>query len=93
MAKKNEQLTTLQANEMRLVTKHRWVIEDYNGTIKLHFRAFDAVIQNKMLPHIMDDLKVACSLINCFFSRKISDIEDGTEIAKEMKKKVSEKMN
>jgi hypothetical protein len=31
IAKKDEQLTTFQANETRLVTKVRWVTEDDNG--------------------------------------------------------------
>ena len=41
-----------------------------------------------MLPHIIDDLRIACALINFFYSRKISDAENGIEIAKEMKKKL-----
>ena len=39
----------------------------------------------------MDDLKIACALINCFFNRKISDIEESKDIAQGMKKKVHEK--
>ena len=84
MAKINDQLTSLQANETRFVTKVRWPIEDINGTFKKSFRALDGTVQNKMLPHIIDDLRIACALINCFYSRKISDAEDGIEIAKEM---------
>ena len=81
----------MQANETRLVTKVRWIIEDINGCIKSQFRIFDGTIQNKMLLHIMDDLKIACALINCFYTRKLSDIEDSIEIAQEMKKNVSKK--
>ena len=86
LANKGEQLTTLQANESRFVTKVRWVIEDINGTLKQVFRALDGTIQNSMLLHIMDDLKIACALINFFFVKKQSDVEDGIEIAQEMKK-------
>jgi len=39
----------------------------------------------------MDDLKIACTIINCFFNRKLSNVEDSKEIAEEMKKKVDEK--
>ena len=46
-----------------------------------------------MLIHIMDDLKIACALNNCFFNRKLSDVEDSKEIAEEMKKKLTRKMN
>ena len=81
----------MQANETRLVTKVRWIIEDINGCIKSQFRIFDGTIQNKMLLHIMDDLKIACALINCFYTRKLSDIEDSIEIAQEMKKNISKK--
>ena len=83
------QLTRLQANETRHVTKIRWVIEDANGVLKQSFRAFDGTIQNKMLNHIMNDFRIACSLVNCFFTRKISDEEDGVQIALEMKEKLS----
>jgi hypothetical protein len=88
LGKKNEQLTTLQANETRLVTKARWVIEDDNGVTKQSFRSLDGVIQNKLLPHIIKDYKIASALKNCFYTRKISDIEDSIEIAQEMKKKL-----
>ena len=91
MATSNEQLTSLQANETRFVTKIRWTIEDINGKCKQSFRALDGTIQNKMLPHIVDDLKIACALINCFHSRKISDVEDGIEIAREMKNRLTVK--
>ena len=86
------QLTRLQANETRLVTKIRWVIEDANGVLKQSFRAFDGTIQNKMLNHIMNDFRIACSLVNCFFTRKISDEEDGVQIAHEMKENYHLKM-
>ncbi len=81
----------MQANETRFVTKIRWIIEDINGIIKQHFRGFDGTIQNSMLIHIMDDFKIACAFINCFFNRKLSDVENSKEIAEEMKKKVDEK--
>jgi hypothetical protein len=84
IAKKDEQLTTFQANETRLVTKVRWVIEDDNGETKQSFRALDGVIQNTMLPHIIQDYKIASSLKNCFFSSKLSDAEDSIEIADEI---------
>ena len=44
-----------------------------------------------MLLHIMDDLKIACALMNCFFVKKQSDVEDGIEIAQEMKKNLLQK--
>ena len=41
-----------------------------------------------MVPHIIKDYKIASALKNCFYTRKLSDIEDSVEIAQEMTKKL-----
>ena len=73
-----------------MVTKIRFVVEDRNG-LKLTFRALDGTIQNRMLSHIMDDVRIAAALVNCFFILTLSDIEDGLEIATAMKNKLEQK--
>ena len=85
-----QQLTTLQANFTRLVTKIRWAIEVVNGLFKNEFKAIEKC-RNTMLNHIFKDYRIAASLINCFFSRLVSDKEDGKEIAKIMKDKLYNK--
>ena len=46
-----KQLTCSQANQSRLVTKCRYVVEVINGHLKTCFRAFDKQIPNQCLPH------------------------------------------
>ena len=82
--KKNEkQLDTIAANQSRLVTKCRWVIEVTNSFLKNSFKALDNV-KNKSLPHTLQDYKIAASLINKYFKRLYSD-NDELEIARKMK--------
>ena len=80
----NDRMTTLQANQTRFVTKCRWVIEAVNGVFKQHFKALEKT-RNTMINHIMDDFRIAASLINCFHSRFFSDVEHSSEIVKIMK--------
>ena len=85
-----EKLTTLEANHTRLVTKCRWVIEAINGIFKKSFKSLEKC-RNNVLNHIMDDYRIAASLINCFWSRLISDKDDSSEIVEEMLKKINKK--
>ena len=86
----NGQFTDLQANHTRLVTKIRCVIEVINGIFDKSFPALKT-IRNTMIPHIMIDFKVASALINCFYSRFVTDKEDMEEIAILMKSKLNKK--
>lgn len=85
--KQEKQLNTLDANESRLVTKCRWVVEVINSFLKSSFRALDNV-NNKSLSHTLDDNRIAAALINKFFKKLFSDNDD-IEIAKSMKSKLS----
>ncbi|XP_065675501.1 uncharacterized protein LOC136091722 [Hydra vulgaris] len=82
------QLTSLQANHTRFVTKCKWVIEAVNGTFKQSFKSLEKT-RNTMLPHIMTDVRIAASLINCFHVKYISDKKDGKDIAILMKIKIN----
>ena len=73
--KNSSQLTTEQANSSRLVTSCRWVIESVNGQLK-KFKYFDNKWSNKSLPHLMDDFRIAGSLINCFRDPIITKINN-----------------
>ena len=59
--------------------------------MKQSFRALDKTIQNKMLSHIMDDVRISAALINCFFCIKKSDSDDDEIIIEEMLKKLNKK--
>ena len=55
------------------------------------FGALNKTIQNKMLPHIMDDVRITAALINCFYDLPKSDSNDDTIIIEEMLKKLNKK--
>lgn len=85
-------MTCNEANETRLATKCRYVVEVINGIFKQQFKALKET-QNSMLDHITDDYRIAASLINVFFSERISDKDDAKEIAESMKSKLKVKNN
>ena len=82
--KGNKQLLCEQANNSRLVTKCRFVIEVINGRLKSCFRYFDKVWSNKSLPHMIDDFRIAASIHNAFYKLIYSDIDDASKIAEMM---------
>jgi hypothetical protein len=88
LEKNQDQLTTSQANQSRFVTKVRYVVEKLNAHLKRSFKALRDV-QNKTLPHILKDYRIAGALINKYFSRLISDTEDGKEIVTQMKSRLN----
>jgi hypothetical protein len=83
-----KQLSVIQANETRLVTEVRWVIEAINGLFKKSYRYLDKVVQNKSLPHVNDDVRIACALVNYTYRRLVAD-DDDIEVAKYMKSLVN----
>lgn len=60
------QLTTDQANESRLVTICRWVVEVVNGRFKRDFKLFRQKYFNNALPHMFADFRIAAAIINRF---------------------------
>ncbi|CAF0729796.1 unnamed protein product [Brachionus calyciflorus] len=84
--KDEKQLSTLEANKSRIVTKCRWVVEVLNSFLKRSFKALDGVT-NKELGHTLDDYRIAAALINKFFQRLYSD-NDNVQIAIKMKEKL-----
>ncbi len=84
LSRDKKQFTTKEANDSRLCTKLRWVVEGMNGLIKARYRLFDHRIENTLLPHIMKDIRIAGALVNKFCKRLISDKENALEIARNM---------
>jgi hypothetical protein len=82
LGKNQKQLTTMEANESRLVTKLRYVVEVTNCFCKRSFQALREV-QNQSLKHTIEDYKIAGALINKFNKRLISD-GDCEEVADKM---------
>lgn len=49
-----------------------------------NYRALEDLNSNKMLPHIMEDYRIAASIINCFYSRLSNDDEKDILMARRM---------
>ncbi|XP_029173786.1 uncharacterized protein LOC114942563 [Nylanderia fulva] len=58
------QLSTEDANDSRLVTKTRWIVEARNGHIKSIFKFFEKIIQIQHLPNLGDFYRIAGAIIN-----------------------------
>ena len=61
-----EQLSTLEANESRLTTRTRWIVESINSKLKNQFRANGKVQSNLSMSHAIDDWRIAAALTNRF---------------------------
>ena len=61
--KSGTQHCTLEANESRIVTKIRWIVESVNGIIK-RWKHFKHDLLNTNIPYIQDDFRIVCALIN-----------------------------
>lgn len=82
---KRGQLTWQEANDSRIRTKLRWVIESANGMLKKQFKILDKVKPNKSLGKIKVEFQIAGALHNMFGKRLTSDHENFKEISDQMK--------
>lgn len=83
-----KQLTTLQANLSRLVTKCRYAVEVRNGHMKCVWRLFKLVWTTKALSHLMADYRIGAALLNKFFADLVADEQVSTEVAARMHEKL-----
>lgn len=60
------QLSTEEANESRLITKTRWIIESRNGHFKSMFKFFTDVIPMQHAIHLSDFYHICGAIINRF---------------------------
>lgn len=58
------QLSTHEANQSRLVTKTRWVVEARNGHLKSVFKFFQNTIRIPHVPNLGEFLRIAGAIIN-----------------------------
>lgn len=75
------QHTTIEANESRLITSVRWVVESINGLIK-RWKALGHVIPNCQIPLIGDYVRIVCAICNAFRPPRVKK-EYGDEIIAE----------
>lgn len=77
------QLTRAEANESRIVTKTRWMVEARNGHIKCKFRYLDGIKNVESLPFAAKDFRIAVALINAFSYQLESD-KNNCQVALQM---------
>lgn len=74
------QLSTADANQTRLVTALRFVVEVRNGHMKTVFKIFNTVWNSLALPHLTTDFQICASLLNFYHG----NIESIGQFANEM---------
>lgn len=83
------QLTTKEANESRLVTAVRFVVETRNGHMKTIWKVFEHSWGIIPLAHMMTDFTICAALINRYFPT----FESNAGIAEEIANRMLENMN
>lgn len=82
--KTNSQLSTREANDSRIVTKIRFMIEVRNSHIKNKWKFLCAVKNVESLPTLMEDFEVCTSFINAFCDTFECDKNDSEMIGRQM---------
>lgn len=59
-----QQLTTVEANDTRIVTKVRWIVEARNGHLKSIFKMLSNMFNIQNAKHIGEYYKIASAIIN-----------------------------
>lgn len=80
----NGQLTAMQANKSRLVTKMRFVIETANGRMKTKWSLFQKIIPSILTINLMSDYKIGAALLNAFSKPILCDKDDFLNIGSRM---------
>ena len=88
LEKGKKQHSTLEANESRLVTKTRWVVEAVNGLVK-KWQYFNNVVKNVNVPNIASDFRIICAIINKYKPPRLTDTNESQLIAKTMLEKAT----
>lgn len=83
------QMSTKEANESRLVTAIRYVVETRNGHMKTIWKAFERAWGIVPLQHMMIDFTICASLINRYFTTFESNADMCDEIANLMLEKMN----
>jgi hypothetical protein len=83
LPKSERQLTTVEANNTRLTTAVRWVVEARNGQIK-QFRFFNHVVPNTLMAFIGPAFQLVCAILNKYHSLCIVDTSKDQELARRM---------
>lgn len=90
-SKNKQQLSTLDANNSRLVTAIRFIVETINGHMKVIWKIFTHEWNPQAIPHVVIDFQICAGLRNRFFSTFESNKDNATEIAQQMVERVNKK--
>lgn len=83
------QLTSLQGNKSRLVTKIRYAIEVANGRMKNKWQLFSKIIPSILSKHLMADYKIGAAMLNAYRKPIICDKNDFANIGQKMTNNVN----
>lgn len=83
------QLSTNDANQTRLVTANRFIVETRNGHLKTIFKIFNCDKNPLAIPQLMRDFQICCGLINKYHSTFESNGENALIIAYKMKSRLN----
>lgn len=89
LAQGQRQLTTQEANDSRIVTKTRWIVESRNGHLKSIFKFFNDTISTSHVGNIGDFLRIAGAIINKYFGPIVMN-DANVQLAEEMLLKAQE---
>lgn len=81
------QLTNKQANDSRIVTKLRWIVEARNGHLKTIWPIFAREWTTRELVNLKADIQIAAAIINMFFKLLSADQDEGETIVQSMMEK------
>ncbi len=81
--KNQKQHTTKEANETRIITSMRWVVESANGRIK-RWEYLNNIVQNKSIPFLEMDFRFVCALVNRYRPQLRQDKETDAVDARKM---------
>lgn len=65
-SKKNNQLSTMEANRTRFVTAVRFIVEVRNGHMKTIWKIFNMDWNPLWLPHLMTDFRICAAILNYY---------------------------
>jgi len=89
LLRNQQQLNTEDANDSRLVTKSRWVVEARNGHIKSIFKFFYQMMQIQHIPNLGDFFRIAGAIINKYHPPILMH-EVNAEMARQLLEKARE---
>lgn len=88
-SKNNSQLSTAEANQTRLITALRFIVEVRNGHMKTVFKIFNTVWNPLSIPHLVVDFQICAALLNLYHC----NIESNSPFANEMATQMLNRLN